>query len=152
MMDDIDIIKKAIETYGIDAQVLMAIEEMSELTKALCKERRTRNSDDLAVRTKVIENITEEVADVQIMLNQIRCIFGINTKNVEQKKIERLAGRLASHEPCPICGPFNEYCSEEFDAYVPVSSEGDIMEREAAPGEEWVYHAKYCPNCGRKLS
>ena len=35
-IDDIDIIKQAIETYGIDAQVLMAIEEMSELTKALC--------------------------------------------------------------------------------------------------------------------
>ena len=39
-IDDIDIIKQAIETYGIDAQVLMAIEEMSELTKALCKEDR----------------------------------------------------------------------------------------------------------------
>ena len=58
-MDDIDIIKQAIKTYGIDAQVLMAIEEMSELTKALCTERRTRNSDDLAVRSKVIDNIAE---------------------------------------------------------------------------------------------
>lgn len=53
-MDDIDIIKQAIKTYGIDAQVLMAIEEMSELTKALCKERRTRNSDDLAVRVRLL--------------------------------------------------------------------------------------------------
>lgn len=62
----------------------------------------------------------------------------------EQTQVEK-------HEPCPICGPFNEHCTEEFDAYVPVSSEGDIMEREAKPGEEWVYHARYCPNCGRKL-
>lgn len=151
-MDDLGIIRKAIETYGIDAQVLMAIEEMSELTKALCKERRTRNTDDVAVRSKVIDNIAEEVADVQIMLNQIRYIFDINTETEENMKIERLADRLASHEPCPICGPFDEYCPEEFDAYVPVSRDGDIMERDAKPGEEWVYHAKYCPDCGRKLS
>ncbi len=151
-MDDIDIIKKAINTYGIDAQVLMAIEEMSELTKALCKERRTRNVDDLSVRSKAMANIAEEIADVQIMLDQLRVIFDAETENIEIKKLSRLANRLASHEPCPVCGPFNEYCAEEFDAYVPVSSEGDIMERDAKPGEEWVYHAKYCPNCGRKLS
>ena len=84
--------------------------------------------------------------------NDIKDGLGIDIASIEHKKIERLADRLASHEPCPICGPFNEYCSEEFDAYVPVSSEGDIMERDAGPGEEWVYHAKYCPNCGRKLS
>ncbi len=150
-MDKESIIKKAIETYGIDAQVLMAIEEMSELTKALCKERRTRNCDDLTTRSKVIDNITEEVADVQIMLNQLRYIFGIETESVETEKLSRLDDRLTAHEPCPICGPFDEHCPEEFDAYVPVSSEGDIMERDAKPGEEWVYHAKYCPNCGRKL-
>lgn len=150
-MDRQEIIKKAIETYGIDAQVLTAIEEMSELTKALCKERRTRHCDDLAVRSKAMDNIAEEVADVQIMLNQLRCIFGIETDCIEAEKMSRLASRLADHKPCPICGPFDEYCSEEFDAYVPVSSEGDIMERDAKPGEEWVYHARYCPNCGRKL-
>ena len=32
-----DIIKKAIDHYGSDAQLLMAIEEMSELTQAICK-------------------------------------------------------------------------------------------------------------------
>ena len=151
MTDREEIIRRAVSTYGIDAQILMAIEEMSELTKALCKERRTRSIDDLNVRSKAMENIAEEIADVQIMLDQLRTIFGIETTGIESNKLNRLADRLEKHEPCPICGPFNEHCTEEFDAYVPVSSEGDIMEREAKPGEEWVYHARYCPNCGRKL-
>ena len=45
-----------------------------------------------------------------------------------------------------------EMCEDDiFDAYVPVSYEGDICEKPSGPGEEWVYHANYCPNCGRRL-
>lgn len=45
-----------------------------------------------------------------------------------------------------------EMCKDEiFDAYVPVSAEGDYCDKPSEPGEEWVYHANYCPNCGRRL-
>ena len=35
--DDNEICRGALEAFGAEAQVMMAIEEMSELTKALCK-------------------------------------------------------------------------------------------------------------------
>lgn len=150
-MNDKEIIEMAISAYGKDAQVLMAIEEMSELTKALCKERRVRDNDDPCTRQKILDNIAEEIADVQIMLNQLRMIFRLNTESIESDKIKRLEDRLKGYKRCPICGATDDCFCEEFDAYVPVTSEGDIVERSVKPGEEWVFHAKYCPNCGRKL-
>ena len=37
-----ELLNKAIKIYGVDAQCLMAIEEMSELTKAICKEHKLK--------------------------------------------------------------------------------------------------------------
>ena len=39
------------------------------------------------------QNILEEAADVQIMLDQIRIIFG-DTEEIEGKKVARLLSRL----------------------------------------------------------
>lgn len=78
------ILGQALATYGIHAQEDMAIEEMSELTKALLKRRRGEDNAD---------DILGEIADVQIMLDQMRMIYG-HTDDYEQAKIERLAGRL----------------------------------------------------------
>ena len=36
----------------------------------------------------------EEMADVQIMLDQLRIIFHRSTEEIEEAKLERLAGRL----------------------------------------------------------
>lgn len=54
--------------YGKEHQVLIAIEEMSELTKELCKYFR---------RFDRKKEIVEEVADAQIMLEQLIELFGI---------------------------------------------------------------------------
>lgn len=80
-----DILRKAIQTYGKNQQLLMAIEEMSELTKAICNYNRGRES-----------NIAEEMADVYIMLAQMSIIFD-NSDEVTMwitRKIERLDHRL----------------------------------------------------------
>ena len=57
---------------------------MSELTKALLKRRRGEDNAD---------DVLSEIADVQIMLDQMRMLYG-HTSDYEQAKIERLAGRL----------------------------------------------------------
>lgn len=62
----IEICFKAIEIYGTESQVDKAIEEMSELTKALLKERRCGGSRN---------NVCEEIADVFITLLQMMLIF-----------------------------------------------------------------------------
>lgn len=76
------IYEAAVQTYGANAQILIAIEEMAELTKAL------------------LESINEERADVEIMLNQLHVIFG-DCSDWESIKLSRLADRL---DDCGIVG------------------------------------------------
>lgn len=88
-----DILNKAIETYGEHSQIDKAIEEMAELTKALLKLRYCEKDFE---RQIVQDAVSEEMADVEIMLTQLHMIFG-NTKKVEEyqiKKIKRLERRL----------------------------------------------------------
>lgn len=80
-------IHEAVKVYGKDAQCKMAIEEMSELTKALCKNFRGAEN---------IPNIAEEIADVFIMLWQLQLIFDCSqmvSDFIEIKK-KRLSGRI----------------------------------------------------------
>lgn len=87
------ILEKAVETYGTESQVDMAIEEMSELTKALLKYRRAlKGNTDISV-SKAHSDILEEIADVEIMLDQMKIIYG--EPICERKhKIDRLKERL----------------------------------------------------------
>ena len=81
-MNKTELLKKAINTYGVQAQKDMMIEEMSELTKAILKERRAlkdRNKKYIDLEVARGE-IKEEIADVQIMLNQMKIIYGSTNK------------------------------------------------------------------------
>ena len=83
------ILKKAIETYGKDMQLNVAVEEFSELIKEICKSKRGRDNR---------ANIIEEIADCEIMLNQIQIIFDIGADEIADvviEKLERLEKRLA---------------------------------------------------------
>ena len=81
-----DIYKRAIERFGEMAQTDILIEEMSELTKAIIKNRRKPSE-----RTK--RDILEEMADVQIMLDQMALIFG-DSRVFRAEKIIRLENRM----------------------------------------------------------
>ena len=85
------LLDRAITTYGAPAQMDMAVEEMAELTKALCKIKRAQAGCEV---TAAIGNVVEEMADVQIMLDQLRIIFHRSTEEVEEAKLERLKNRL----------------------------------------------------------
>ena len=82
-----DILNAAIEKYGRDSQMDMMIEEMSELTKALIKYRRS------GYHHALLREIHEEMADVRIMFDQMKIIFGA-TDGEEARKTRRLAERL----------------------------------------------------------
>lgn len=82
------VIQKAIDTYGYDLQKQVAIEEMSELTKEICKDFRGKENR---------ENIIEEIADVDIMLTQLMIIYNIKPyelDKVKTNKLVRLSERL----------------------------------------------------------
>ena len=88
------VLQNAIDTYGKDAQLWMVIEEMSELAKEICKHERGRENKD---------QIADEVADVTIMLEQVKMIFGISDE-VERhliEKVNRLKNRLRIGETEP---------------------------------------------------
>lgn len=80
------ILTAAIDWYGSTHQVNMAIEEMAELTQALCKVKRAWSEEAIA-------SIIEEMADVQIMLDQLRLIYG-QTADIEAAKLLRLQRRV----------------------------------------------------------
>lgn len=91
------ILKEAIKSWGIKAQTEMLIEECAELIQAISKYNRANDSDI----QKRFENIAEEIADVEILLDQMRIIFK-NDKLIEEyreMKIDRLYTRL--NQPTP---------------------------------------------------
>ena len=91
--------KRAIKTCGADAQTDMLIEEMSELTKALLKLRRKRNSRiDYDEPEK--NDVAEEIADVIIMLVQQLIILDCydDVDSIVGAKLRRLKSRLEADD------------------------------------------------------
>lgn len=85
-----DVYGRAVTYYGESSRLLLTIEEMSELTKELVKRARGRNNMDA---------ISEEIADVEIMLEQLKTLFG-NRAEVDcwkAKKLQRLIERMDGH-------------------------------------------------------
>lgn len=83
-MTEQTIYEKALELWGADSQVKMMYEEMAELQKALCKYERKQTSENLG-------NIHEEIADVEIMLSQMRVLFGDSGPDlIKVEKLKRL--------------------------------------------------------------
>lgn len=83
------IYERAIEAYGKEMQLTVAVEELSELIKEICKNKRGSAN---------IESITEEMADCYIMLDQIAFIFGIKPCDISaviDEKLARLERRLS---------------------------------------------------------
>ena len=104
-------IDRAIETYGKDAQLTKAVEEMSELTKALCKYKECQRKYDNPLNRKpqeVYSNIEEEIADVFIMLVQLLAFFrgreSVSITKIVWDKLDRLKDNLdkeaAKQEGC----------------------------------------------------
>ena len=79
--------RRSNRTYGEDAQKVVAIEEMAELQKEICKDLRGDGRSD---------HIAEEIADVEIMLKQLKNMYECET-DVQQwiyRKLRRLKERM----------------------------------------------------------
>ena len=94
MYDDSQL-KKIAQCYGVNNQINQAVEEMAELIQALNKYRRIANNRvDL---TKARDHVTEEIADVEIMLSQLKVLLDIDPRKVEdieEAKIDRELARV----------------------------------------------------------
>lgn len=79
----------AIEKFGEQKQLDIAIEELAELIKAILKTRRGNKENE----TKLIEDVASELADVQIVCFYIKHIFDIKDNTISEiinSKIDRL--------------------------------------------------------------
>lgn len=78
-----------IDTYGTKAQQDIALEELSELQKAILKHRRLSDKE-------TEKAIIDEIADVSIMLEQLKIIYSCSVE-VEERidyKIDRQIKRI----------------------------------------------------------
>lgn len=86
--------QKFLDAWGQEAQERMAIEEMSELTKELCKKIRLMR-DDFAENNneklqRTIEHVKEEIADVLNMAEQLEIYFGEEEiEKIREEKMKR---------------------------------------------------------------
>lgn len=87
--DFVDYYKFFIDKYGMRAQRLMCIEEMSELTKELCKLERYTNTEK---EDKIINNIREEIADVLNMAEQLEFFYG--SEEIEKIRLEKIKRQI----------------------------------------------------------
>lgn len=78
-----------INHYGTLNQKLIAIEEMAELQKVIVKHIRQESEEN-------INSAIEEIADVQVMLEQLKMIFSCRTKidEIMDAKIDRQIKRV----------------------------------------------------------
>ena len=88
--DGNEICRAALEAFGAESQITMVFEEMAELQDVLCKFLRGRVDED--TRT----HIAEEIADVEIMLQQMKILFDCagQVETFRRYKLERLAERI----------------------------------------------------------
>lgn len=85
---------KIADELGYEEQSMQLIEEMAELTQGINKYRRYDKG------IKQYENIVEEIADVEIMLEQIKHLLLVPNQTLDfiiNDKIERTKQRLLKY-------------------------------------------------------
>jgi len=88
-IEEQDLYGLAVNKWGKDTQIDMAIEELSELIKVLAKRKRKVNGSSIA-------EIYDEIVDVDIMLHQLRIIFIFDdkkfniVKNIKLKRLKKI--------------------------------------------------------------
>lgn len=89
--DFVEVYDKVLRTWGVDSQNRMCIEEMSELTKELCKIERYVGTDK---ESEILRNIREEIADVLNMVEQLERFYGEEEiESIRKEKIDRLLSK-----------------------------------------------------------
>lgn len=81
------IIKQSFKKFGETNQRNKLIEELSELSRACSRLNNEFNRENL-------NNFIEEIADVEILIDQFRRKYGTEIESVKVTKLERLEKRM----------------------------------------------------------
>jgi hypothetical protein len=88
-----ELAEKAERMWGIKSQIDMMIEESLELALVLTKRFREVNGSSL-------QEVIDEFVDVEIMLGQMKNLYGLNQdmwKKTKKYKLDRLIARTANN-------------------------------------------------------
>lgn len=94
---------KIAEHYGFEGQCNQLIEEMAELTQALCKWNRKFGCGQTLPKEMTVDmlgdNIIEEMADVKLVLEQLIYLMGADeeVQLITNKKIKRTLERIGEN-------------------------------------------------------
>jgi len=101
------VLKAAIKVWGSESQIDMLHEEIGELLQAVNKNKRKSSHETR-------DNLLEEIADVEIMLEQLKLIIGGNPHAGiyahKQNKLERLKERIEAKNQFKPCGEGDLIC------------------------------------------
>ena len=89
--EQLDVLKRAIQTYGETSQEIVAMEECGELIQSISKNFRGVGK---------VEDVVEELADVLIMIEQLKVIYHIEDKEIYDAiefKVNRLKRRITQY-------------------------------------------------------
>lgn len=90
-MEKEEIYLKLIQKFGVENQCVVAVEELSELQKEVCKMLRKIGN---------VHNLAEEIADVQIILEQLVLIHNCESEValLKAQKLQRVYERYLKNE------------------------------------------------------
>ena len=90
---------KIVNHYGVKAQIPVWIEEMSELTKVLCKWARKYDQLEGDLNMQLLNDMKEEITDVTVCIDQLRYIINYaedelldNYKSKVDRQLARISG------------------------------------------------------------
>lgn len=94
--------------YGYDTQSRQLVEEMAELTQAINKFWRNQQAcgkieyEDVPLNTQEEKNIIEELADVELLIDQMKLILMCreDVNEIKQQKIKRQLQRIQAESTC----------------------------------------------------
>jgi len=89
-----DMCKQIADKYGYPSQSSQLMEECAELIQAINKYKRAKTADEQHV---ALQHYAEEIADVEIMLDQIKYLLDIkedDLNDIKQYKLHRTLNRV----------------------------------------------------------
>ena len=96
-----------VDYYGVKTQIPVWIEEMSELTKVLCKWFRKYDQLEGDINLQLLADMQEEITDVTICLDQLKYAIKFMEDDLMKEykfKVDRQCKRIADE----IAGGVNE--------------------------------------------
>lgn len=139
---DKKLLYRAICTFGPEAQIKKTFEEMGELQEAICKVDTGRDT---------LEHLAEEVADVQIMLDQVILMYGIEETVVDwrEEKLGRLREKIEEPEQSSEKNTSESLLAQPYFICRKCGKMTSLYSRDEQ-GKRIIMSLNRCPRCGRK--